>query len=123
MKNSLGKSKAALKLEAILNRNPSARRKVASLLSKYTHQLLMITGAKDTETVRTCMELLRDYNLRRIDVKHFSTESESTEIRSLTKNLVIARYRAFRRGFDAVAPILEAQALKRKCLTSQKKKL
>lgn len=104
MKYTFGKSIAAERLEALLEYNPRARRKIASLLSVYTHQLLMITQAKDPRTVRLCMELLRDYTLRRLDVKSTITH----EIRSYAKNIVLVRYRAFRKGFDYVTRTMKS---------------
>jgi len=104
MKFTYGKTSAAMRLEELIENNPSARRKITSLLSEYTNQLLIITQARDPRTVRICMELLRDYTLRRIDVKKNLTE----EIRTYAKNVVVARYRAFRKGFDAVNKAIQA---------------
>lgn len=103
MKYTFGKTAAALRLEELVENNPPIRRRISSLLSKYTNQLLLITQMRDPETVRVCMELLRDHTLNRLDSKHLPTE-----ILTYTKNIVITRYRAFRRGFEQVIKVLEA---------------
>jgi len=103
MKNTFGKSLSAERLEELLENNPSARRKVSTLLSTYTNHLLLVTQAKNPSTVRLCMDLLRDYTLNRVDIK----VNLSPDIRTYTKNVIIARYRAFRHGFDTVSKMMK----------------
>ena len=98
MKYTFGRNPAATTLEKLLADNPSARRKISSLLSDYTHKLLQVTLAKEPETVLTCMDLLRDYTLRRLDVKPRLTP----EILSYARNIVIGRHRAYSKGFASV---------------------
>jgi HD superfamily phosphodiesterase len=104
MKFTFGKTSAAVRLEQLVENNPTARRKISAILSEYTNQLLLIAQARDPRTVRLCMELLRDYTLRRFDVKKSLTD----DMKTYSQNLVIARYRAFRKGFDSVNRAIEA---------------
>jgi predicted RNA-binding protein with PIN domain len=104
MKFTFGKTSAAQRLEQLVENSPTARRKISVILSDYTNQLLLVTQTRDPRTVRLCMELLRDYTLRRLDVKKHLTD----EMRTYAQNVVITRYRAFRRGFDAVSRAIEA---------------
>jgi hypothetical protein len=110
MKYTFGRTLAAQRLENLLTETPSARRKVSRVLSHYTWQLFQITGAREPETVRLCMEMLRDYTLRRLDILKGLTE----DMRTYAKNIVIARYRAYRHGFDSLVPILEKMEKKEK---------
>ena len=103
-----GRTLAAQKLEELVSQSPSARRKISSLLSDYTNQLLQITMAKEPRTVRLCMEMLRDYTLRRLDVKTKLTD----DIRSYAKNVVIYRHRVFRKEFDAITRIIQRRQQK-----------
>jgi len=96
LKNTFGKSRAAQQLEKMVADNTSARRKISSIFCKYNEQMMNIVGAKDPNTVRLCWELLRDYTLRRIDVKQGLTDS----MRSYAKNVIISRYRIYRHHFD-----------------------
>lgn len=105
MKFTFGNSPAANRLEVLVEESPIARRQVSTLLSIYTNQLLHITGAKDQRTVHLCMEMLRDNTLRRIDVKRNLT----TEMKTYLKNVVVMRYRVYRRGFDDVINIANNQ--------------
>jgi len=97
-----GKSAAAVKLAELVSKNPSARRKVSSLLSEYTNQLLTITQAKDPKTVQLCMSMLRDYTLSRVEKTHIPHD-----IKTYTQNLVIARYRAYSHGFNDVSKTIQ----------------
>lgn len=117
MKNTFGSNRAAQKLEKLLEDNPSARRKVSRLLSKYTSKLFNITGAKDPETVVTCMALLRDYTLRQVDLQTNLTPT----MRSYTKNVVAGRYRVYRQSFDSLIPALRKMIAQEKDLTSGNK--
>lgn len=110
MKFTFGKSVAAQRLEGLMANNPRARRKISTILSDYTNQLFNITTAKDARTIRICMELLRDYTLRRLDVKTGLTD----EMRTYSQNLVIGRHRAFRRGFDEVFRAIQSKSPKKK---------
>ena len=110
MKYTFGRTPAAQKLETLLDESPSARRKISRLLSNYTWQLYKITGAKDPETVRLCMEMLRDYTLRRIDI----TKDLSSAMRSHAKNVVICRYRVYRHCFYDLVPLLKKMESKEK---------
>jgi hypothetical protein len=104
MKYTFGKTSAAQKLEQLLDNNPTARRRISAVLSEYTNQLLLITQAREPRTVRLCMELLRDYTLRRLDVK----KNLTPEMRTYSQNVVVTRYRAFRNGFESVNKIIKA---------------
>lgn len=96
MKNTFGSSKAAQTLEGLISSNPYARRGISTILSQYSNMMLNITCIKNPQTVRCCLELLRDYTLRRIDIKKHLT----AEMRSYAKNVVVFRYRMFRQAFD-----------------------
>jgi len=120
MKYIFGKNKAAQKLELLVKDNPSARRKISRLLSRYTEQLLLVVGVREPRTVRLCMEFLRDYNLKRIDI----ITNLSNDMRSYARNVVIGRYRLFYQEFNKLAPIAERMLQEeRKFLTSKKRKV
>lgn len=108
MKFTFGKTPSAQKLEQLLENNPNARRRVSSVLSAYTNQLLQITQAREPRTVRLCMELLRNDMLRRLDRK----KNLSEDMKTYSKNVVITRYRAFRNGFESVNRAIQAAAKK-----------
>ena len=114
MKNTFGSTKAAQKLETLLKDNPSARRKVSRLLSTYTSKLFNITGAKDPETVITCMQLLREHTLNRVDIQ----KNLDAKVRSYAKNVVVYRYRVYRESFEALIPALRKMIAQEKGLTS-----
>lgn len=114
MKYTFGSTLAAQKLETLLEDNPTARRKVSRLLSSYTSKLFNITGAKDPETVLTCMHLLRDYTLARVDVQ----KNLDPKVRTYTKNVVTCRYRVYRQGFESLIPALRKMIAQEKGLTS-----
>jgi hypothetical protein len=98
MKGTFGSTPASIRLEQLVENCPPARRKVQTILSLYTNQLLQITQAREPGTVHLCMELLRDYTLRRIDVAKNLTE----DMKTYTKNVVTTRYRVFLHCFDDV---------------------
>lgn len=106
MKFTFGKTKACEKLETLLEGQPWASRRVSRLLSSYSNKLVNITGAKDPETVCTCMELLRDFTLKRVD----STKLDPI-VKTHTKNLVCYRYRVFLHEFLQLVPLMEKQGL------------
>lgn len=108
-----GKTPAAVRMENLVVENPSARRKVSRLLSRYTEQLLQTVGAKDPRTVRLLMELLCKYNLNRLDLMQIDTD-----VRTYAKNLVSGRYRVFLHRYNELVPIAQRQG---KLLTSKKK--
>jgi len=112
MKYTFGSTLAAQKLETILGDKHSARRKVSRLLSSYTNKLCNITSAKDPVTVLTCMELLREQTLKRVD----ALENLAPEVRSYTKNVVTYRYRMYRRCFEDISALLAS--MRKKDLTS-----
>ena len=115
MKYTFGRTIASQKLETLLEENPPARRKVSRLLSSYTNKLFNITGAKDPETVLTCMELLREQTLKRVD----KVNGLAPEVRSYTKNVVTCRYRVYRQCFESLVPVLKVMiAREKKGLTS-----
>lgn len=95
-----------------MEENPYARRKVSRLLSSYSNKLCNITGAKDTVTVLTCMELLLEQTLKRVD----ALKNLSPDVRSHTKNVVIYRYRTYRRCFEDISALLAS--MRKKGLTS-----
>ena len=101
MKYMFGKNPAAQTLETLVKDNPSARRKVMRLISRYTEQLVKVVGARDPETVTLMMHLLKEYNLARID-----TLKMDDEIRSYARNLVISRYRVFLHEFQKLTPTI-----------------
>lgn len=117
MKNTFGSTLAAQKLERLLEDNPTARRKVSRLLSTYTNKLFNVTGAKDPETVKLCMSLLRDYTLARVDIQ----KNLDPKVRSYTKNVVTCRYRVYRESFEALIPTLRKMIAREKGLTSGNK--
>jgi hypothetical protein len=110
MKFTFGKTSAAQRLEQLVENNPSARRRVTTVLSDYTNQLLLITQVKDPRTVRLCMELLRDYTLRRIEVKKTLTG----EMKTYTQNVITTRYRAFRNGFECINKLIQSTKMGKK---------
>ena len=103
MKYTFGKTLASQKMEVLLDNNPSARRKISRMLSQYTSHLLKITVARDSVTVLLCMELLRDFTLKRISVM----KDIPDEVRSYARNVVISRYRVYRKCFESIVPILK----------------
>jgi hypothetical protein len=114
MKLSFGKNKASLRLVAIVENNPAARRRVSSILSEHTQQMMAIITARDPKVVRLCLKMLREYTIKRIDsVHHFSPE-----IKMYCKNVVIGRFRAHLNGFNTV---IAMQDKAKKRLTSTKK--
>ena len=110
MKYTFGKNQAAQRLEDLLNTNPTARRKISRLLSDYTSKLLQVCATKDPSTVRLCMSLLRDHNLKRIDL----LEDLTPDMRSYTRNVVISRHRVFRQEFDGINNLLEQMLFEKK---------
>ncbi len=118
MKYTFGRTLAAQRLEILVENTPSARRKISRLLSSYTSNLFLITGAQNPETVRLCMEMLRDYTLRRVDV----TKNLTDDMRTYTKNVIVYRYRVYRHTFDELVPavmkIIGDKKKKNKNLTS-----
>jgi hypothetical protein len=117
MKYTFGKTKACEKLEAALEETPWASRRVSRLLGSYTSKLFNITGAKDPETVTTCMELLREQALKRVDLMKL----KDPFIKSLTKNLIVYRYRVYRNAFESLIPamrFIDGERKKQKGLTS-----
>ena len=105
MKYTFGKTVAAQRFEYLLDSNPIARRKVSRIISKYTSQMLRIVSLKDPETVRLCLDLLREYTLNRID--KMKSIHYNDDIKSYAKNVIIARYRDVRHGFDGLVPEME----------------
>lgn len=110
MKYYLGSTLAAQRMESMLDTTPIVRRKISTLLSQYTSQLLKITAAKDPSIVRLCMELLRDFTLKRVELK----KNIPNDIKSYTKNLIITRHRVFRKTFDELVPLMQEQDAKNK---------
>lgn len=102
MKFTFGKTKASEKLEQLVEGKPWASRRVSRLLSGFSQKMINITGAKDPETVCTCMELLRDFTLQRVD----KTKLEPA-IKSHTKNIICYRYRVMRRTFEELIPFIK----------------
>lgn len=96
--NTFGNSLAARKLETLVEDNNSARRKISSLLSRYTSQLLTTTTLNDSHLVRLYMKLLRDHTIARLNLKH----GLNADIVSYGKNVIDARYRAFLHGYENV---------------------
>jgi len=113
MKFTFGKTKAAQRLETLVADKPVARRQLTSLLSKYSEQLIKVVGAKDPTTVRQCWELLRDYTLRRIDVKR----NLSGDMKTYAKNVVVYRHRVHRKEFDELILLIKTHKEKKR-LTS-----
>ena len=109
MKYTFGKTIAAQRLENLVADNPIARRRISTLVSKFTAQMLSIVSAKDPDTVRLCWELLRDYTLRRIDVKKHLTD----DMKTYTKNVIISRYRIYCHNFDELVSIMESSKEKK----------
>lgn len=99
MKYMFGKNPAAQTLETLVKDNPSARRKVMRLFSRYNEQLLQLVGAKDPETVTLLMGLLKDYNLARIN-----SMKMDAKIKSYARNLIVSRYRVFLHEFEYLVP-------------------
>lgn len=104
MKYTFGKTLAAQRLEILLDKNPIARRKISALLSKFSDKLLLVTGAKDPDTVRLCMDLLRDNTLKGLRSK----KNLSSDVVSYAENVIKSRHRAFRQEFDYIVPFLKA---------------
>ena len=103
MKYTFGKTLAAQRLEILLYKDPSARRKISTLLSQYTDKLIKIVAIDDPSTVHLCMALLRDFTHRRIDVK----KNLSGDIRTYSKNVVTSRYRVYRQTYDEIVAVME----------------
>jgi ferritin-like protein len=101
MKFTYGKNPAAVTLAELVKDNPSARRKVMRIVSRYTQQLLQLTGAKDPETVTLCMGLLKDYTLKRVD-----DLKVDEKVRSYARNVVVSRYRVFLHEFNVLVPLI-----------------
>lgn len=116
MKYTFGKTKACEILEKLVEGNPWASRRVSRLLSSYNSKLLKITQIRDPETVIICMELLRDFTLKRVD----STKMND-DIKSYLKNVVCLKYKEYRQAFESFIPILEYIAAKKQNLTSGEK--
>ena len=113
MKYTFGKTKACENLEKLVESNPWASRRVSRLLSSFNAKLLNITQARDPETVTTCMELLRDFTLKRVD----STKLDPN-IKSHVKNVVCFRYREYRQAFESFIPVLNhIKEMKKQSLT------
>lgn len=102
MKYTFGNTRACQTLETLLDGDKSARRKVSRLLSGFTSKLFNITGAKDPETVLTCMELLRAQTLDRVN----HLQGLSGKVRSYTRNVIIYRYRKYREAFESLIPTI-----------------
>jgi len=111
MKLSFGKNKSSLRLEAIVEKSPAARRRVSTILSEFTMQMMGIVTAKDPKIVRMCLQLLREKTLKRID----SVDNLNDEMRMYCKNVVVGRYRAHINGFNEVNAMRDRQ---KKRLTS-----
>lgn len=119
MKYTFGKTKACENLEKLVEGKPWASRRVSRLLSSYNSKLLNITQARDPETVTTCMELLRDFTLKRVD----STKMDD-EVKSHLKNVVCFRYREYRRAFESFIPVLKhMESIRKHNLTSGEKRV
>lgn len=103
VKYTFGKTDASIRLEKLLDGNPAARRKISTLLSKYTNRLLLLTQAKDIDTVNLCLSLLKEHAIQCINSK----ENISDEIKSYTKNIIIMRYRAYQNGFSQVSDMMK----------------
>ena len=94
-----GKTKAAIALAEMVEENPTARRRISSLLSEFSHQMMTIVLAREPKTVIICLKLLRDYTIGRLD----NTKSILPEkIKSYAKNVIVYRHRAFKAGFEYV---------------------
>lgn len=116
MKFTFGRTTAAYRLEKLVESNPTARRKISTLLSNYTEHVQKIISIKDPSTVNLCLELLRDYTLRRIDIKRNLSE----DIRSYAKNVVISRHRVYIQNFNFLISILEQYNKEMKLTVSKK---
>jgi len=102
MNNTFGRSPAAQELDRLLEKNPSARRKVSTLISQYTDKLLNISSIKDVPTALLCMSMLRDRTLERMDKK----VNVSPEVVSYTKNVITAKYRVYAESYKFVSSFL-----------------
>jgi len=100
---------AAQRLEVLLENNPIARRKVSTLLSRYTNQLLSVMTCKNPKTVMMSLALIKDNALKQLKVK----ENISEDIRSHTSNIIVYRYRVFMGEYKNMIPLI---------LENQKKK-
>jgi len=117
MKYTFGKTIASQKLEELLSNNPSARKKISTLLSQFTKQMLNVIDInKNPETVHLCLELLKNYTLNRVDIKKNLTK----DIRTYTKNVIVSRYRVYCRNFDEIISFIKEKD-KNKFLTSTQK--
>lgn len=113
MKYTFGKTKACENLEKLVEDKPWASRRVSRLLSSYNHNLLNITLARDPETVKTCMELLKEFTLHRVD----KTKLDDI-IKSHVKNIVCLKYREYLRAFEFLLPYIDVAEARKKGLTS-----
>ena len=93
-----GKTKAAIALADMVKDNNSARRFISSLLSEFSHQMMTIVLAREPKTVIICLKLLRDYTISRVNANKYLPD----KIKSFTKNVIVYRHRAFKRGFEYV---------------------
>ena len=108
MKNTFGKTPAAFRLADLVENNPSARRKVSSLLSRYTSQMFEASEIKDPDTAKLCLHLLRNHALGLLELK----PTLPSDVRSYAKNLVNARYRVFRKEYNYVIAVKQKQQKK-----------
>lgn len=95
-----------MRLEEMVETKPAQRRRVSKLLSEFTQSLLALVKAEEPRTVLLAMQLLRDYNLRRVD---FKTTFDPI-LKSYTKNVICHRFRAYRDAFRYVYDIKKKQA-------------
>ncbi len=107
MKYTFGGTRAAQRLETLVENNPTARRKISALLSNYSRTLLLIVRVHDASTVRFCWQMLRDYTLNRLDKKTGLTE----EMKTYTKNVIIYRYRVYLKEFNDLINRIKQQGL------------
>lgn len=120
MKFTYGKKLAAQKLAAMVDNNPPARRKIMRLFSRYNEQLLQIVRVQDPETAMLLMNLLKDYNLKRINILKIDDA-----IKSYVENVVISQYRIYLHIIEEMAPAMRQKMIREKemrgCLTSKQK--
>ena len=102
MKNTFGRTLAAQKLEILLENNPSARRKISSILSEFTHRMFCIVNCKDKNIIRLCWGLLKKSTIERIYLKKGLTK----EMQSYTVNIIVSRYRVYLRNFNDLIPFV-----------------
>ena len=100
-----GKTKAANRMELLGEMFPMDRRKVSSLLSRYTDQLYKVINTNiDASTTKLLLHLLCQYNLSRAEVMKVHED-----IRSYTKNLIKCRYRVFLSAYNNIHKFAEDQ--------------